>query len=73
MTIYRSVVLDSDEAELYRHLVAEPSGRCAACGGYEPCRVRLGIGRELARSGRLPRRQPGVVGARVFNSCRSDQ
>jgi hypothetical protein len=66
MTIYHSVALNGAEAELYRHLVTEPNGRCAACGQYEPCPVRLSIGTELARAGRLPRRQPGVVGAMVF-------
>ncbi len=71
MTTYASSTLDHDEAELHQHLVSEPSGRCIACGEYEPCRVRLNIGWELARSGRLPRRHPGVVGARVFGPRRS--
>jgi hypothetical protein len=64
--IYTSAAVDHEEAELYRHLVAGPGGACAACGQPEPCRQRLLVANRLAVSGRLPRRQPGVVGAGVF-------
>ncbi len=63
---YTSTTADLNEAELYHHLVAHPDGTCVACGQPEPCRQRLMISRKLAQTGHLPRRQPGVVGGKVF-------
>ncbi len=68
MTVYTSTALDYDETELRRHLLATPGGRCTACGEYEPCRQRLELSWQLALLGRLPRRQPGVLGALVFGA-----
>jgi len=70
VTTYLSHALDYDEVELQRHLISATSGRCATCGEPEPCRRRLELSGQLAVLGRLPRRQPGVVGARVFGSGR---
>ena len=49
------------QAELERHLVTGPDGRCATCGGVEPCGIRERAGSVFARYGRLPHRRPGVT------------
>ena len=70
MSVYTSTATNYDETELQRHLRSTPSGRCLACGEPEPCRQRLEIGWQLAVLGRLPRRQPGILGALIFGPAR---
>jgi hypothetical protein len=55
------------QAELERHLLSRPGGRCLACGGMEPCRARVRLEAVFALYGRLPKRRPGatVAGVRV--------
>jgi hypothetical protein len=53
--------LDDAQAELERHIVTEPSGRCTTCGSEEPCRGRIDATRRLLHYGRLPRRKPGMA------------
>ena len=55
--------LDEAQAELERHLVTRPDGRCTSCGGVEPCRTRERLGSVFALYGRLPKRRPGVTRA----------
>jgi hypothetical protein len=55
--------LDEAQAELERHLVTRPDGRCTGCGGVEPCRERVRLGAVFALYGRLPKRRPGVTQA----------
>jgi hypothetical protein len=66
-TTYQSAAvlaqLDHAQAELDHHLVSTSSGRCAACGGVEPCAVRDALQRVLTRYGRLPKRRPGLTRA----------
>jgi len=53
--------LDQAQAELERHLVAGPDGRCLACREIEPCAERARTSAVFARYERLPRRQPGAT------------
>lgn len=64
--IYTSTAVDELDAELQRHLVAGPDGRCLTCGEQEPCPQRQELGNWLALTGRLPQRQPWVVGRQAF-------
>jgi hypothetical protein len=66
--------LDQAHAELEQHLVSTPSGRCAACGGFEPCTVRDTLQRILTCHGRLPKRRPGLTraGERAFGGWFGD-
>jgi hypothetical protein len=50
------------QAELNRHLLVLPDGRCVTCGGVEPCPARVRQHATFARLGRLPRRKPGIAG-----------
>jgi len=65
MSLYRSNSaadrLNQAQAELERHLVTGPDGRCLGCGGVEPCATRAQLGAVFAEYGRLPRRRPGVT------------
>jgi hypothetical protein len=63
--------LDDAQAELERHIVTEPSGRCSTCGNEEPCLVRIDATRRLLHYGRLPRRKPGMARARIPASAGS--
>src|SRR2546430_12510115 len=49
------------QAELELHLVTRPDGRCATCGGVEPCGARERLVSMFTRYGRLPQRRPGVT------------
>ena len=53
--------LDRAQAELERHLVTAPDGRCRGCGQAEPCTARGHIESVFRRYGRLPRRRPGAT------------
>ncbi len=53
--------LDKAQAELEKHLVTRPDGRCATCGEMEPCRPRVRMHAVFALYGRLPKRTPGVT------------
>jgi len=68
-TVYLAVAildqLDRAQAVIDRHLIA-----CTACGTSRPCDQRRDAERVFSRYGRLPRRRPGVIGARVFTSWR---
>ncbi|MGC9665021.1 hypothetical protein ACNTMW_00505 [Planosporangium sp. 12N6] len=64
------VQLARAQAELDRHLVSTPGGRCRTCGADEPCAGRLAAGRTFARFGRLPRRTPGAVGGALWGGQR---
>jgi hypothetical protein len=56
------------QAELERHLVTGPDGRCLGCRQTEPCRARERLEAVFALYGRLPHRRPGVtrVGVRAM-------
>jgi hypothetical protein len=54
--------LDQAQAELERHLVAGPDGRCLGCRELEPCAARARIEAVFVLYGRLPRRRPGATG-----------
>ncbi len=65
MTVYLSPSLlqDRAHADIERHTVGTPAGRCAACGEPEPCRTRNAAHAALWVAGRhLPRRRPGHAG-----------
>jgi len=65
MTVYLSRIavdqLEQAQAELERHLVIGPDGRCRSCRELEPCRSRTEIEALFAHYGQLPRRRPGVT------------
>ena len=65
MSVYlaRSAVdcLNEAQAELEHHLVTRRDGRCATCGGVEPCAARERLEAVFARYRCLPRRRPGVT------------
>jgi hypothetical protein len=66
--------LDQAQAELERHLVVDPDGRCGDCGAMEPCRARERLQAVFALYGRLPRRRPGATKAglrRVWTTGRN--
>ena len=62
------------QAELERHLVTGPDGRCRDCGGVEPCRARVRLEAVFALYGRLPRRRPGAtrVGLRRMEAANGE-
>ena len=66
MATYLSAValdeLDQAQAVIDWHLVT-----CAVCGTNKLCGERREAERIFQGYGRLPRRQPGVVGTKVFN------
>ena len=49
------------QAELQRHLVTGPDGRCLGCRQTEPCGTRERLEAVFALYGRLPRRRPGFT------------
>ena len=53
--------LDQAQAELERHLVTGPDGRCSGCGQVEPCAERGRLEAVFALYGQLPKRRPGVT------------
>ncbi len=59
--------LEEAQAELERHLISGPGGRCRACGQMEPCVQRGRLYAVFALYGRLPRRRKGdsVSGSRT--------
>jgi len=52
--------LSQVQAILDEHVGAS-AGRCALCGGPDPCRPYLMASRAFAWSGHLPRRRPGAT------------
>ncbi|OLB76544.1 MAG: hypothetical protein AUI14_18385 [Actinobacteria bacterium 13_2_20CM_2_71_6] len=60
--------LHNAQAEIERHLVTGPDGRCLTCGEIEPCTGRVRAGRVFASRGLLPKRRPGIttVGTRTL-------
>jgi hypothetical protein len=74
MTTYLGAVaqeqVDQAQAELERHLVIGPSGRCRTCGEVEPCRGRQAATEVFLRYGRLPRRQPGLTCGKTLTDRR---
>jgi hypothetical protein len=49
------------QAELERHLVTGPDGRCLGCGRFEPCAIRDRLEALFMQYGRLPKRRPGIT------------
>ena len=66
--------LNEAQAELDRHLVTGPDGRCLGCQQTEPCAERGRMARVFARYGQLPERKPGLtrVGLRRMTATGGD-